>query len=85
MAAARTARRVPAGRVFVFLLTELFLCGTGTIAPGTVSLFLIGLPAVALGTWTGLKLFGRLDETGFRRVVLAVLLASGVALLLHLR
>jgi hypothetical protein len=26
-----------------------------------------------------------LDETGFRRVVLALLLASGVALLLHLR
>jgi uncharacterized protein len=71
--------------VFVFLLTALFLGGTGTIAPGTLSLFLIGLPAVALGTWTGLKLFGRLNETAFRRVVLVLLLASGVALLLHLR
>jgi hypothetical protein len=30
-------------------------------------------------------LFGRLDESGFRRVVLVLLLASGVALLLHLR
>jgi hypothetical protein len=30
-------------------------------------------------------LFGRLDETGFRRVVLVLLLASGAALLLHLR
>lgn len=48
--------------VFVFLLTALFLSGTGTIASGTVNLFLIGLPAVALGTWAGLKLFGRLDE-----------------------
>src|SRR6266576_20549 len=52
--------------VFVFLLTALFLGGTGTIAPGTLSLFLIGLPAVALGTSTGLKLFGRLNETSFR-------------------
>jgi hypothetical protein len=34
--------------VFVFLLTALFLGGTGTIAPGTGSLFLIGLPAMAL-------------------------------------
>jgi hypothetical protein len=50
-----------------------------------MSLLLIGLPAVALGTWSGLKLFSRLDETGFRRVVLVLLLASGVALLLHLR
>ena len=71
--------------VFVFLLTALFLGGTGTITPGTLSLFLIGLPAVALGTWTGLKLFGRLNETAFRRVVLVLLLASGAALLLHLR
>jgi uncharacterized membrane protein YfcA len=70
--------------VFVFLLTALFLGGTGSIARGTLSLFLIGLPAVALGTWTGLKLFGRLNETAFRRVVL-VLLASGIALLLRLR
>ena len=71
--------------VFVFLLTMLFLGGTGTIAPDTLSLFLIGLPAVALGTWTGLKLFGRLNETAFRGVVLMLLLASGIALLIHLR
>ena len=71
--------------VFVFLLTALFLDSTGTIAAGTLNLFLIGLPAVALGTWTGLKLFSRLNETGFRRVVLMLLLASGIALLLHLR
>jgi hypothetical protein len=71
--------------VFVFLLTMLFLGGIGTIAPDTLSLFLIGLPAVALGTWTGLKLFGRLNETAFRRVVLVLLLASGIALLIHLR
>jgi hypothetical protein len=58
---------------------------TGTVAPGTLSLFLIGLPAVALGTWTGLKLFDRLNEAAFRRVVLVLLLASGVALLFHLR
>ena len=71
--------------VFVFLLTALFLGGTGAITPGTLSLFLIGLPAVASGTWTGLKLFGFLNETAFRRVVLLLLLASGIALLLHLR
>jgi hypothetical protein len=71
--------------VIVFLLTMLFLGGTGTIAPGTLSLFLIGLPAVALGTWSGFKLFGCLNETAFRRVVLLLLLASGAALLFHLR
>jgi uncharacterized membrane protein YfcA len=44
-------------------------------------LFLIGLPALLLGTWAGLKLFGRLDEAGFRKVVLVLLLTSGVTLL----
>ena len=70
--------------VAVFLMTALFLGGTGTIGQGTVGLFLIGLPALALGTWAGLKLFGKLDETGFRRVVLVLLFVSGVSLLLRL-
>jgi uncharacterized membrane protein YfcA len=70
--------------VSVFLMTALFLGGTGTIGEGTFGLFLIGLPALALGTWAGLELFGKLDETGFRRVVLVLLLVSGVSLLLRL-
>jgi uncharacterized protein len=41
----------------------------------------IGLPALLLGTWVGLKLFGRLNEAGFRKVVLLLSLASGVKLL----
>ncbi len=43
-------------------------------------LFLIGLPALLAGSWLGLRLYSRLDETGFRRVVLVLLLASGLAL-----
>jgi uncharacterized protein len=69
--------------VLVFLLTALFLGSTGTIGRDTIWLFLVGLPALALGTWAGLKLFGRLNEAGFRRVVLGLLLVSGVSLLLN--
>jgi uncharacterized membrane protein YfcA len=69
--------------VSVFVMTALFLGGTGTIGRDTVSLFLIGLPALAVGTWAGLKLFGKLDEAGFRRVVLVLLLVSGLSLLLN--
>jgi uncharacterized membrane protein YfcA len=43
---------------------------------------LIGLPALFAGTWLGLKLFGRLDEATFRRVVLVLLLASGIVLMI---
>jgi hypothetical protein len=69
--------------VSVFLMTALFLGGTGTVSRDTIWLFLIGLPALAAGTWVGLKLFGQLDEVGFRRVVLGLLLVSGVSLFLH--
>jgi uncharacterized membrane protein YfcA len=69
----------PAG-VFVFLMTALWLGGTGTIGKDTLGLFLIGLPALGVGTWAGLKLFGKLDETGFRRVVMSLLLLSGLSL-----
>ena len=71
----------PSG-VAVFLMTALWLGGTGMIWVDTASLFLIGLPALALGTWAGLKLFGKLDDAMFRRVVLALLLISGASLLI---
>jgi len=47
----------------------------------TIKLFLIGLPALFAATWLGLKLFGRLDEATFRKIVLGLLLASGVLLI----
>ena len=41
----------------------------------------ISLPALLAGSWLGLKLFGRLDEASFRKIVL-VLLASGAVLMI---
>jgi uncharacterized membrane protein YfcA len=42
----------------------------------------MGLPCVLVGTWLGLKLFGKIDEATFRKIVLALLFLSGVALFL---
>lgn len=69
--------------VAVFLMAALWLGGTGFAGADTLRLFLIGLPALLAGTWVGLKLYGRLDEAGFRKVVLALLLVSGLGLILH--
>jgi uncharacterized membrane protein YfcA len=33
------------------------------------------------GTWLGLRLYGHLDEAGFRKLVLVLLLVSGLALI----
>lgn len=67
--------------VSVFVMTVLWLGGAGIVAADTLYLFVVGLPALALGTWLGLRLFGRLDETVFRRIVLLLLLVSGAGLI----
>jgi len=67
--------------VATFLMSALWIGAKGAITPDTIRLFLIGLPALLAGTWLGLKLFGRLNEAAFRKVVLVVLLASGVMLI----
>ena len=64
--------------VWVFLMTGLWLGGTGLLGADTLSLFMIGLPLLLVGTWVGLRLYTRLDEAGFRRAVLGLLLISGV-------
>jgi uncharacterized membrane protein YfcA len=39
------------------------------------------LPALLVGTWVGLKLYGHLNEVWFRRLVLGLFFVSGVALI----
>lgn len=68
--------------VAIFLMSALWIGAKGAIAPDTIKLFLVGLPALLAGTWLGLKLFGRLDEAGFRKIVLALLLISGAVLMI---
>jgi uncharacterized membrane protein YfcA len=67
--------------VAVFLMTAVRLGATGTVTAETLKFFLIGLPCVIVGTWLGLKLFGKIDEAMFRKVVLALLFMSGAVLL----
>jgi uncharacterized membrane protein YfcA len=66
--------------VATFVMTALWLGAKGAIATDTLTLFLIGLPVLLAGTWLGLKLYGRVDEAGFRRIVLVLLLLSGLML-----
>jgi uncharacterized protein len=67
--------------VSIFLMSALWLGAKGTITSETVKLFVIGLPFLFAGTWLGLKLFGRLNEAAFRKIVLALLFASGAMLI----
>jgi uncharacterized membrane protein YfcA len=67
--------------VVVFAMAALWLGAKGSLTLDTAKLFALGLPFLFAGTWLGLKLFGRIDEAAFRKIVLALLFVSGVALL----
>jgi uncharacterized protein len=67
--------------VAIFLMSALWIGAKGAITADTIKLLLIGLPALFADTWLGLKLYGRLNEAAFRKVVLVLLLASGVVLI----
>jgi len=69
--------------VATFAMTALWLGASGALSESTIKLFLMGLPVLVAGTWLGLKLYGRLDEAGFRRTVLLLLLLSGCLLVVQ--
>ena len=65
--------------VAIFAMSAIWLGAKGAISAETIRPFLIGLPVLLAGTWLGLRLYGRLDEAGFRKLVLGLLLVSGIA------
>ena len=67
--------------VAIFAMSALWIGAKGDVSVDTVKLFLLGLPVLLLGTWLGLKLYGHLNRAGFRKLVLVLLLGSGIALL----
>ena len=64
------------------IVTLLYFSRLGIVASGTLTAYLLCMPALLAGTWLGLRMFAAVDEAVFRRIVLVLLLASGTALLL---
>jgi uncharacterized membrane protein YfcA len=63
------------------VINAISLSIAGAVTAETVKLYLLGLPALLAGLWIGFKLYGRLDDAAFRKVVLLFLLVSGLALI----
>ena len=61
-------------------MTAISLAFAGAYTTETIKLYLYGVPALAAGVWIGLKLYGKLDEAAFRKVILVLLLVSGFSL-----
>lgn len=67
-----------------FALTAISLAVAGAVTHELVKLYLYGLPALGAGLWLGLKLYGHLDDAAFRKLILLLLLLSGVVLIVPL-
>lgn len=52
----------------------------GAVTVDVLKLYVLGIPTMLLGLWVGFKLYGKLDDAAFRKVVLWLLLVSGVSL-----
>lgn len=63
-----------------FVMSAITFAVAGAFTVETMKLYLLALPVLMAGIWCGLKLYGKLDDAAFRRVILLLLLASGVSL-----
>ncbi len=54
----------------------------GLITGELLTLVVLCVPATLCGAWIGLRLYQRIEQESFRRVVLALLMASGLGLIL---
>lgn len=52
----------------------------GALTPTFFRLYLLGLPAMLGGLWVGFRLYGKLDDAAFRKVILVLLLVAGLGL-----
>jgi hypothetical protein len=64
-----------------FVMTTISFAIAGTFTVETLRLYAFALPVLVAGIWSGFGLYGKLDDAAFRKVILVLLLASGVALI----
>jgi uncharacterized protein len=69
---------------FTFAMSAASFAVAGAFTFETMKLYVVALPVLIVGIWCGLRLYGKLDDAGFRKVVLLLLLAAGVSLVLPL-
>lgn len=65
----------------IFVMTAISFAVAGAYTFGTMKLYVLALPALAIGVWCGFRLYGRLDDAAFRRIILLLLLVAGISLI----
>ncbi len=66
--------------LIVHAMTLFWLGGVGSLDTRTARDVMLCLPAVVVGGWMGYRLFRRVSDDGFRKVILLLFLISGLSL-----
>jgi len=64
-----------------FVVISISLTVTGAFTAETIKLYGLGLPLMLVGIWSGFKLYGKIDDEMFRKVVLILILLAGLSLI----
>ncbi|MEP6836798.1 MAG: sulfite exporter TauE/SafE family protein [Bradyrhizobium sp.] len=64
-----------------FVIISISLGASGAVTLETAKLYGIGLPFMMAGIWSGFRLYGKIDDETFRKVVLTLLLFAGASLI----
>ena len=64
-----------------FVVISISLAVTGAFTTETIKLYGLGLPFMLVGIWSGFKLYGKIDDEMFRKVVLILILLAGLSLI----
>jgi uncharacterized protein len=75
-----TARGVYQPFIVFAQVVTLAIIGAITVDRAGIFLFLTTIPALAIGAWLGLRVYGRLNDRRFRQVLSVMLLLSGLTL-----
>ena len=68
---------------YILALSTLWLASKGTYTPEIVRFILVCLPVLAVGTLTGLFVYGRLSDTGYKTALVRLMFVAGLAILLN--
>jgi len=64
-----------------FVVISTSMAATGAFTTETLKLYGLGLPFLLAGLWSGFKLYGKIDDEMFRKVVLILILLAGLSLI----
>jgi len=67
-----------------FVMSAISLGVAGAFTIETITLYALALPALIAGVWLGFKLYGKLDDLTFRKIILVLLFVSGLSLIVPL-